>query len=26
METPTEKDESTLKIFYYTDKLQAEEM
>ena len=26
METPTEKNESTLKIFYYTDKLQAEEM
>ena len=26
METPTEKNESILKIFYYTDKLQVEEM
>ena len=26
VETPTEKNESMLKIFYYTDKLQAEEM
>ena len=26
MQTPTEKNENTLKIFYYTDKLQVEEM